>query len=83
MDTAGEGEGGMNWESSMEAYTLPYVKQVANGKLLTTEGAQPGALWQPGGVGWDRGLGGGSRGGGIGILLADSDCCLEEANTIL
>lgn len=53
------------------------------GMCCITEGAQPGALWQPGGVVWDRGLGGGSRGGGIGILLDDSHCCLEEANTIL
>ena len=29
-----EGEGEMNGENSMEAYTLPYVKQIANGKLL-------------------------------------------------
>ena len=28
------GEGGMNWECSTEIYTLPYVKQIANGKLL-------------------------------------------------
>ena len=26
LDTVGEGEGGMIWESSMETYTLPYVK---------------------------------------------------------
>ena len=26
VDTVGEGEGGMNWENSMETYTLPYVK---------------------------------------------------------
>ena len=25
-DIAGEGEGGMNWESSMETYKLSYVK---------------------------------------------------------
>ena len=30
----GEGEGGMDGESSMETYTLPYVKQTANGNLL-------------------------------------------------
>ena len=29
-----EGEGEMNGENSMEAYTLPYVKQIANGNLL-------------------------------------------------
>ena len=26
VDTAGEGEGGMNWESSIEIYALPCVK---------------------------------------------------------
>ena len=26
LDTVGEGAGGMNWESSTETYTLPYVK---------------------------------------------------------
>ena len=26
MDRVREGEGGMNWENSMEMYTLPYVK---------------------------------------------------------
>ena len=38
LDTAGEGEGGMNWEDSTETYTLPYVKQRANGKLLYNTG---------------------------------------------
>ena len=26
MNTGGEGEGGMNWESSTEIFTVPYVK---------------------------------------------------------
>ena len=26
VDTAGEGEGGMNWESGMETYTFPYAQ---------------------------------------------------------
>ena len=34
VDTV-EGEGGMNWESSMEKHTLSYVKLVAGGKLQT------------------------------------------------
>ena len=33
-----EGEGMMNGESSMETYTLPYVKQIANGNLLYDSG---------------------------------------------
>ena len=38
LDTAGEGEGGMNWEGSIETYTLPYVKEPVNGKLLYNTG---------------------------------------------
>ena len=30
----GEGEGGMIWESSIDKYTLSYVKLIASGKLL-------------------------------------------------
>ena len=33
-DTVGEGEGGRIWESSSETYTLPDVKQIANGSLM-------------------------------------------------
>ena len=39
MDTVGEGEGGMNGESNMETYTLPYVKQMASGNLLCDTGS--------------------------------------------
>ena len=39
MGTVGEGESGMNGESSMETYTLPYVKQIANGNLLYDVGS--------------------------------------------
>ena len=34
MDTVGEGEGEMNWESSTEMYTLPYVKWMVHGNWL-------------------------------------------------
>ena len=33
-----EGEGETNGESSMETYTLPYVKEIANGSLLYDSG---------------------------------------------
>ena len=39
MDTVGEGEGGMNGESNMETYTLPYVKLTASGTLLCDAGS--------------------------------------------
>ena len=40
MDTVAEeeGEGEMYGESTMEAYTLPYVKEIANGSLLCDSG---------------------------------------------
>ena len=34
VGTEGEGEGGMNWESGIETYTLLYVKLIASGNLL-------------------------------------------------
>ena len=34
LDSAGEGEGGMIWENSIETYTLPYVKQITSESLL-------------------------------------------------
>jgi len=67
MDTLGswgKEEGGMNGESSMEIYTLPYVKSIANGNLLYDSGTPTRALWQPRGVGWDGRWEGCSRGRG-------------------
>ena len=39
MDTAGEGEGGTNGESSMETNTLSYVKQIGGGNWLYDSGS--------------------------------------------
>ena len=39
-----KGEGGTNEESGPDTYTLPYLKQRANSKLLYNAGAQAGAL---------------------------------------
>ena len=39
MNTVEEGEGGMSLESSVDMYTLPYVKEIANGKLLYNPGS--------------------------------------------
>ena len=38
VDTVGEGEGVMNWESIIDIYTLPYVKQIASEKFLHNTG---------------------------------------------
>ena len=45
-------------------FTLPYVKGIANGNLLMSQGTQTGALYQPRGVGWGGKYEGGSRGRG-------------------
>ena len=39
LDPAGEAEGGVNGEGSMETYTLPYIKLVASGNLLWDTGS--------------------------------------------
>ena len=53
---AGQMDGGSN----KETYALPYVTQSAGIRCMT-QGAQPGALYQPSGVGWGRRWEGGSR----------------------
>ena len=57
VDTVWEGEGGMNQDSGMEAYVLPYVKEIASGNLLyDTRGSNlvPVTTWK-GGMGWEVG----------------------------
>ena len=53
VDTAGEGEGGTNGETSMETYTLPYVKYIASGNLLYDAGRSNPT--EKGGRGWEAG----------------------------
>ena len=56
MDTVGEGEGGMNWESSMEMHTLSCVKEIANGKLLHRASNSAWCSWNlQDGMGWEVG----------------------------
>ena len=40
LDSAGEGEGEMIRENSIETCILPYVKQITNPVLCTRQGAQ-------------------------------------------
>ena len=49
----GEGESGMNEESSIGLYTLSSVRWAAGGKLLCTQGVQSGPLADL--KGWDAG----------------------------
>ena len=57
VDIMWEGEGGTNWESSIETYTLPYVEQLMGNCIIQ------GVLWQHTGVGCGSGWEGGSRTG--------------------
>ena len=43
VDTVRKGGGGMNSESSIAIYTLPYVKQIVQSCYIT-QGAQPSIL---------------------------------------
>ena len=81
VDTVGEGEGGTNWESSIDIYTLSSVKQWV-GSCYITQGACPGTLW------WLRGVGLGEgredqQGGYLYIIMTDLCCCIAESNTTL
>ena len=53
VDTAEKGEGGTNWENSIDINALPCVKQIASEKLLnsTRSSAQCSEGWDRGGVG--------------------------------
>ena len=66
MDTEREGDGGMNWESKIDIYTLPYTTmyKIASGELLYSTGSASSVLWEDLGVGvvmmwgrkvWERG----------------------------
>ena len=77
LDTVGEGESRMNWESSIETYALPCVKQTAVGSCRITQ-EHSVVLWQPRGVG----RGEAQTGGDTCVLMADS-FCMAEANVKL
>ena len=62
-------------------YTLPYVKQIASGKLLYNTGSPGCALWRPRWVRW-QGWEGGSRGRGY-IYMTDLRCCMAQTITTL
>ena len=54
VDTVGEGERGVNGESSVDIYILPCVKQIAGEKLLYNTGSP--ALHSNDLEGWDWGV---------------------------
>ena len=80
VDTAEKGEGGTNWENSIDINALPCVKQIASEKLLnsTRSSAQCSEGWDRGGVG--RSL---KRAEIHVYLTADSHCRKAETNATL
>ena len=66
-----------SWESSIEIYTQPCVKQIARGKQLYN--TRSSATCSDNLAGWD---GGAQEEGDIGIHMADSGC-LAETNITL
>ena len=73
VDTLGEGETDRNGESTIDMYTLPCATKIAGEK----QGAQPGALWRPGGV-WSRMRREVHKGGDTCIIMADLCCFMTE-----
>ena len=45
LGLVGEGEGGMIWENSLEACTLPYVKQMTRASSVHDAGRPELVLW--------------------------------------
>ena len=79
MDTVTEEEGGMNKESNIETYTLPCVKQIADGRLLYDSRAQTRLLCDNL-EGWD-GVAGGreiQEGGDICMPMTDSCWIMQK-----
>ena len=82
--TEGEWDGGLNWESSSETYTLSYVKLHGQWGFAEDTGSSNGMLCDNL-DGW-HGVGGGrevQEGEYICIPMVDSGQCMAETNTIL
>ena len=55
LDSMGEGEGGMIWDSSIETCILSYMKQIASPGLMDETGCSGLVHWdEP--EGWDGGV---------------------------
>ena len=83
VDTGQEGEGGANWESSIETYTLPYIKLDSQWNLLYDPGSSNLMLcdnleW--GGVEGRREV---HAWGDMRTHMADSCWCMSETKTML
>ena len=82
MDTVGEGESGMNGESSINTCALLGVRWTAGEKLRVTQGTQSGPVmtWR-GKTGWGEGRE--ARQGGDTCVIVAGLHCMAETNTTL
>ena len=83
MDSVGEGEGGMMWETSIETCILPYVKQITSSGSMHETGHSGPVHWDDP-ERWD-GEGGGReiQDGNTCKPMADSCQCMAKTTTIL
>ena len=65
-------KGGKNGESSMETYTLPYVKQIASETFLYDSGNSDWGCMTTRRVGWGRSWEGGQEGKDLSLPMANS-----------
>ena len=82
LNSAGESEGGMTWENSIETYILPYVKQSASASLMHEARHPKRVLWDNP-EGWGREGDGFRMGGGTCIPVTDSCDCMAKTITTL
>ena len=83
LDSVGEGEGGMIWESSIETCILSYVKQITSSGSMHETGCSGLVQWDDL-EGWDReGWGRGFRMGNTCTSMADSFQCVAKTTIIL
>ena len=80
MDIVRKGEDGTNWESDIDMYTIPCVKQIASGKLLYSPGSS--ALCDDL-EGWGGGVGERYKREGTYVYRWLIHCCTAETNTTL
>ena len=65
LDSIGQGEDGMIWETSTETCVLPYVKKITNPSLMQETGHSKSVCWKNP-EGWD------GEGGGRGFGMGDT-----------
>ena len=83
LDSVGEGEGGMIWETNIETCILPYVKYIASPGSMHETGCSGLVYWHDP-EGWDgEGGGRGFRMGNTCTPMAESCQCIAKTTTVL